>query len=208
MRDLRYQLSPWEGKDRYLPQPPSDWDVEEVDDDAFGDVHALTYRDDESLVYVTVDFRPWLHGDKREINFTGRYLGTEVEGTIPLAGYEKGIPKLLSDLQAEAKKEEEKAIRKLDDISVSSFWRNLGYEAGDLSFVHEEGDETMSVSFLMPIEVFTGEFDSDTADISYSKGADYEGRYGVKEASRKYEKPADIQRILKAAEKLWGQWGG
>lgn len=204
MRDLRYKLSPWEGEDHFLPQPPSDWDVEEVDDDVFGDVHAVTYVDDDSLIYVTVDFRPWLHGNKKKINFTAKFLGVELEGDIPLAGYEKTIPKLLSDLQKEAREEESKHIEKLDGIDGGSFWENLGVNAGDLDFLHAgEGEEQIGVSFSFPVEVLSGQYASETASINYIEGSDYEGAFGVVNKSKKYGSISDIKKILREAKQLW-----
>lgn len=211
-KTARPMMTPWEGEHHAWPEVPPLWDEEGVQRDRFRDVHVMRY-----VAYgvagspkLTVDTTPWVHHSKPEFTYKIEAFDQEIKkGKFPFDAYERKIPELLKDTLAAAEKEVAKFAKELETLKVPHWEIRYDKRSDDLVVEYEApdknqySDSSMSGSFYGPLEVFTG--GKSDYEISYSKGADYEGHFGVRELTGEVRSLEDIKKVLKDAERLWAK---
>jgi len=210
-RTARAKLSPWGGEDHEWPAvDESRWDEERVQGNRFGDVFVMRY-----VAYglpgtpkVTVDSTPWSHKKRPEFEYQIEIFDEKVKrGKMPLDSYERGIANALDDALKHAAREAAQRVKELEQLKVSDWELTYDKRGDDLVVEYkapglsEYSDSSMSGSFYSPLDIFSG--GKADYDISYSKGADYQGHFGSRSLRGQVRSIADIKKVLQDAVKLW-----
>lgn len=186
------------------------WDEEVVEADRFRDVAVMRYvaYGMPAVPKLTIDTRPWFHGDKPEFLFTIEVFGAKADsGKFKHADYAREIPQLLNRTLQLAERESGVHAKKLEGLAVPNWELSYDASTGDLVVDYkapdrsEYSDSNMSGSFYSVLRIFTGR--TSDYDISYSKGADYNGHFGKRELNGEVRSIEDIKKVLKSAEALW-----
>lgn len=211
-KTARPMMTPWGGEDHAWPAVPLIWDEEGVQRDRFNDVFVMRYVNygQAGTPSLTVDTTPWTHGNKPEFTYKIEVFGEKLDsGKFPVDDYERKIPDLLKLALAAAEREIAKYAKELETLKVPNWEIWYDKSADDLVVEYKApgrnpySDSSMSGSFYSPLKVFTGE--KSDYDIHYSKGADYEGHFGVRELHGEVRSLEDIKKVLKDAERLWAK---
>ena len=211
-KTARPMMSPWGGEDHAWPAVPPLWDEEGVQRDRFRDVHVMRYvaYGHAGSPMLTVDTTPWIHNQKPEFTYTIHAFDQKVDsGKFPVDAYERKIPELLKKTLDAAQQEVAKYVKQLEQLKVPNWDIHYDKHSDDMVVEYQDpklseySDSNMSGSFYSPLKIFTGE--KSDYDISYSKGADYEGHFGVRKLHGEVRSLEDVKKVLKDAERLWAK---
>lgn len=200
----RDQIPVWGDVDRFWPPTPRGWEDEDVNTDAYGGVWAKEYLSTDAEVRVTIDLSNWVtrkdeDASRVRVEWSAKYWGKTDQGTFPVEGYERTIPKVLNDVRADADQAKERLIQKLERLGGN-------FDGTGLVFTKEDEDASMVIEFEDVLDVASGVFSDADVSIHYSKGADYQGHYGEERKRLKYRALDDIPKVLRDVDRLWNQW--
>jgi len=197
-------MSVWGEREYYWPEP-MEFELSPDRKDRIGDYYEVTYLFVGDLALsVVMNAGPFIdsEGDKPG-KFKATYHGTTESGTWRDI---EDIPRVLRDLISKAQKARKDAEDDLTKVGGSK-WK-VTYDWDQLLAEYQNPDSdgaVMSVTFENVEDAVFGPGEGE-AIISYAAGRDYQGAYGRQGERKTYRSKADIERDLKAAEKLWKRW--
>jgi hypothetical protein len=201
-------LGAFDGVQYTWPVAPRNWSVISYNKtDAFGDVHALTYQDDNTGEMVDFDFWDWYRSEGKrpgtwEIEAYGRKTSGKIKNLEGVVRVLKNLDKWLVASKNDAAKRSLIKVTGWDgpDISLMD-WINYTYE--NKRDPHEEMEVDFSEGNALSVWDALLNNGKGEARMRYVPDYDYQGAVRPKERVVSWSGKDGIKKVLKEAEKFY-----